>query len=309
MLFFRCVRSIWRQSVLMLLSLVAGCSVSDPRDECCGNIEVNIHYVPYGVEEFTTYLHSLRHFLFDETGHFLYEVPAGPQLQRLRFTLSEGSYTLLTLGNADQELSFKTSDHTLSTLEMELSQRTPKGKYLNSDELYWGYTYLEVTNPQPQRYDTYMNNIHCHLHVKVQWSNMPEDIGTYRMELHELPVGYTLNPEAAQTIGDKVIPPDNGNLSTYVQRTELKSQELRGEFVTMRYTSSYIPVFELWFGEKAVTSPIDLGRAFKTWGWDPDATAVQEYRIQLTIYSNGSVEVRPWIDADVEDWQDGGTFS
>ena len=113
-----------------------------------------------------------------------------------------------------------------------------------------------------------------------------------------------------------------------MERTPLKAQELRGEFVTMRYTAEHIPVFRLWFGDKAVTEPIDLRRAFRTWGWNPDAAAVQEYRIQLTLsnaidearqgygkkiittrYADGSVEVRPWIDADVEDWQDGGTFN
>ena len=50
-------------------------------------------------------------------------------------------------------------------------------------------------------------------------------------------------------------------------------------------------------------------RRKKQWGWNPDAAAVQEYRIQLTLFADGSVEVRPWIDADVEDWQDGGTFN
>ena len=94
-----------------------------------------------------------------------------------------------------------------------------------------------------------------------------------------------------------------------MERTPLKAQELRGEFVTMRYTAEHIPVFRLWFGDKAVTEPIDLRRAFRTWGWNPDAAAVQEYRIQLTLFADGSVEVRPWIDADVEDWQDGGTFN
>ena len=120
---------------------------------------------------------------------------------------------------------------------------------------------------------------------------------------------YSLCPDRCHTVGDKLIPAGNGKLATHVERTPLKAQELRGEFVTMRYTAEHIPVFRLWFGDKAVTEPIDLRRAFRTWGWNPDAAAVQEYRIQLTLFADGSVEVRPWIDADVEDWQDGGTFN
>ena len=206
-------------------------------------------------------------------------------------------------------LAFEAGDRTLATLEMELAGLTPSGEYLDADELYWGVCRMHVDGSRQQTFTTYMNNIHCHLHVKVMWHNMPEDVGAYRMEIGQVPVGYSLCPDRCHTVGDKLIPAGNGKLATHVERTPLKAQELRGEFVTMRYTAEHIPVFRLWFGDKAVTEPIDLRRAFRTWGWNPDAAAVQEYRIQLTLFADGSVEVRPWIDADVEDWQDGGTFN
>ena len=222
---------------------------------------------------------------------------------------TDGDYTLLTLGNAESPLAFEAGDRTLATLEMELAGLTPSGEYLDADELYWGVCRMHVDGSRQQTFTTYMNNIHCHLHVKVMWHNMPEDVGAYRMEIGQVPVGYSLCPDRCHTVGDKLIPAGNGKLATHVERTPLKAQELRGEFVTMRYTAEHIPVFRLWFGDKAVTEPIDLRRAFRTWGWNPDAAAVQEYRIQLTLFADGSVEVRPWIDADVEDWQDGGTFN
>lgn len=87
------------------------------------------------------------------------------------------------------------------------------------------------------------------------------------------------------------------------------SQELYGEFVTLRYTNDHIPVFRLWFGDEAVTGDIDLSRAFREWGWYPSRTHVQKYRILLKLFGDGSVEVSPWVEASIEDWVSGGTFS
>ena len=239
----------------------------------------------------------------------MYEIPSGTDLHTLRFSLPSGQYTMLTIGNSEQMLAFRAEDHTLNSLVMELTDTTPSGKYLNADELYWGVCPMEVDETRRNSFVTYMNNIHSHLHVKVTWNNMPEDVGDYRMELQQVPIGYTLGPDGVYRVGDKIIPLNTDTLATYVRRTPLKAQEMQDEFITVRYTRDRIPVFQLWFGDKAVTSPIDLSRAFNTWGWNPEATAVQDYRIQLTLFANGTVEVRPWIDADVEDWQNGGTFS
>ena len=288
---------------------MTGCAIEDDRDDCCGNVLMEYQYLPYGVDEFTMYIHSLRHFLFDSEGRFVYEITdEDGDLQRQRLSLSEGDYTLLTLGNADQPLAFDASDQTLNTLQMELTQRTSSGEYLNADELYWGLCNMHIAGRGEQHFVTYMNNIHCHLQVRVLWYNMPGDVGDYRMELSQVPVGYKLSPRDTYTVDDKVMPSNNGVLRTYVRTTPLKAQELQDEFVTLRYNDDTIPYFQLWFGEKAVTGLIDLSRAFRTWGWRPEATAVQEYRIQMTIFSDGTVEVKPWMATDVEDWQDGGSF-
>ena len=251
-------------SVAGLCLLLCACSLEDDRDICCGNIRMEIRYVPYGVEELATYIRSLRHFVFDAGGRFVREIPSGEPIRMLRFSLPDGDYTLLTLGNAESPLAFEAGDRTLATLEMELAGLTPSGEYLDADELYWGVCRMHVDGSRQQTFTTYMNNIHCHLHVKVMWHNMPEDVGAYRMEIGQVPVGYSLCPDRCHTVGDKLIPAGNGKLATHVERTPLKAQELRGEFVTMRYTAEHIPVFRLWFGDKAVTEPIDLRRAFRT---------------------------------------------
>lgn len=299
-----------RFAVAMLLAVVPlwGCSLDDDRDVCCDNLRMEFRYVPYGIEELPTYIHRMRHFVFDASDRFVCELPSGPDLRLLRFKLPPGEYTMLTVGNLESRMEFRSGDRSLKTLEMELLEFTESGNCRNSDELYWGFCRFRVVRGPAQRFVTYMNNIHCHLHIKVLWHNMPEYVGDYRMELQDIPRGYRLDPSQSRAVSDKVVPAINGRLCTHELEVPLRSQELRAEFVTLRYTSDYIPVFRLWFGDRAVTGPIDLRRAFRTWGWNPDATAVQEYRIQLTLFSDGAVEVRPWIDADVEDWQNGGTF-
>ena len=48
-------------SVAGLCLLLCACSLEDDRDICCGNIRMEIRYVPYGVEELATYILSLIH--------------------------------------------------------------------------------------------------------------------------------------------------------------------------------------------------------------------------------------------------------
>lgn len=302
-----------RCAVLMSLFLLAGCAIEDDRDVCCGNVVMEYSYTPYGVEELSECIHSMRHFLFDGDGRYVSEVGDDGGKLRQRVALSAGEYTMVTVGNMDRPLNFDASDGTLQTLEMELSARSRAAgggvdDYDNSDELYWGICRMSVRGSGNERFVTHMSNIHCHLAVRVIWYNMPEYVGDYRMELDNVSVGYALSPDRTYVVGDKVMPASNGHTGRYVVTVPLRAQELQTEFVTLRYSDDRLPCLRLWFGDTAVTGPIDLGRAFETWGWRADAAAVQEYRIQLTIYSDNTVEVKPWVEADVEDWQDGGSF-
>ena len=81
-------------SVAGLCLLLCACSLEDDRDICCGNIRMEIRYVPYGVEELATYIRSLRHFVFDAGGRFVREIPSGEPIRMLRFSLPDGDYTL-----------------------------------------------------------------------------------------------------------------------------------------------------------------------------------------------------------------------
>ena len=55
--------------------------------------------------------------------------------------------------------------------------------------------------------------------------------------------------------------------------------------------------------------PIDLGKAFAQWGWNPDTRAEQIYRIEIVIKDKNNVTLRPWFDATINDWVNGGSIS
>lgn len=294
--------------VIVLMLSAVGCSVGDDRDMCCGNVVVTYRYLPYGVDELSTYIDTMRHYVFDGEGRYVGEVGDGCSNRCQQFMLPDGDYTMVTLGNVRSDMGFDVGGCTLESLELELLEQTRSGAYDNSDEIYWGFCPMHIEGRGEHRFEMRMNNIHSHLHVKVVWYNMPSYVGDYRMELSGVPVGYSLTPSRAYGVDDKYMPSGNGALGVHALSVPLRAQELHGEFVTFRYDDDTIPTFRLWFGDEAITGEIDLGRAFGVWGWRPESTAVQEYRIQLTIYSDDTVEVKPWVETDVEDWEDGGSF-
>lgn len=307
---------------------LAGCSLDDERDACCEGAIMTYSYRPYEVEAFGDYIHSLRHYLFDAAGTYLGEIPPGQELTRQPLRLDAGSYTMVTLGNAsEQTVCGFAPDEGLENFKLAVRQRFEQQQDIlcNGDQLYWGVKEFTVESGPggsireghgnaarasgTGRLVTYMNNIHCHLEVKVVWHNVPQDFGEYVMELKEVPAGYSLCPEHCSTVEGFIIPRSEGEPRKHRLRVPMLSQELYGEFVTLRYTNDHIPVFRLWFGDEAVTGDIDLSRAFREWGWYPSRTHVQKYRILLKLFGDGSVEVSPWVEASIEDWVSGGTFS
>ncbi len=210
--------------IAVLCLLLCSCSLDDYRDECCERgPAMRYSYCPYGQEAFAEYISTLRHYLFDEAGNYLGELPPGADLQYQPLSLDAGSYTMVTVGNA--------SDHTLcecapqqgleaSESLTEAALRRPGGYSLQRRPgLYWGVKSFTVdgeggvlglptkgTRGAPEEMTTYMNNIHCHLEIKVVWDNMPEYIGDYEMELENVHAGYSLCPERSQQAGGFTVP-------------------------------------------------------------------------------------------------------
>lgn len=131
-------RIVFRLLAAALLLSSAGCSIDDDRDVCCGNVVVEYRYLPYGVDELPTYITSMRHFVFDGDGRYVCEVGDGSNSRRQRFTLPDGDYTMVTLGNAGGSLKFDPEEQTLGTLEAELATQTRAGLYANCERTLLG---------------------------------------------------------------------------------------------------------------------------------------------------------------------------
>ena len=87
--------------VSAIISVIAtSCQLEDERDLCCPE-PLTMHYVyrPDGTDVFRDNILSLRHFLFDNEGAFICELPAGETLNRQPLELNTGTYTMITIGN------------------------------------------------------------------------------------------------------------------------------------------------------------------------------------------------------------------
>ena len=98
-------------------------------------------------------------------------------------------------------------------------------------------------------------------------------------------------------------------LTNHRQEVKLFNHTLSGEFITLRYRADRIPTIQVFYGDEEITMPIDLSKAFAQWGWNPDTRAEQIYRIEIVIKDKNNVTLRPWFDATINDWVNGGSIS
>lgn len=316
-------------SVLLLLTFFWGCSLDDDRDLCCEEVILDYRYVRQETDEYKAFVQVMRHFLFDERGKFLREIPfnhAAPQQIRL-LKLPIGTYTVVTIGNA-------TTSHTrltepvigvtdLNDFRLAVANVQNDGSFANGDQLFWSTRTFVSEENKRHRYLCDLSNIHCHLFVRVFWHVLPTRDGTYTLQLDGVPLGYRLHPAQAQSMiirdadpqsgmhptPNRVIhtfPPMGSNFGRYRTKVPLYNLELQSEFITLRYTNTKIPIFQLFWEGEAISPIIDLARAFASWGWRPDEHPEQIYRIEMEILEDGRVVVNQWADASVLDWQDGG---
>lgn len=296
-----------------LCLLPGSCSLEDSRDECCGGAVMEYEYMYRNEDVFPQYIHALDHYLFAADGRFIAMLPPGEDLRRQPLDLDSGSYTMVTVGNASERIALeghaeKGLDGFLLTVLRQ--ERNRAVREFTCGELYGGFCRFTVTGAPAQRFITQMSNIHCQLDVRVEWETRPPSTGDYRIALWNVPCRYNMDIGDIHTAGGHDFPADTEtDRDGYGTVVPLKSQTLTTAFVTLRYTSGCIPSLRVFLGGEAITPALDLGRAFRQWGWNPDRDTVQHYRIRVTVRGDGSVSVRPWVEGEVMDWVDGGVFS
>ena len=312
--------------VSAIFSVIAtSCKLEDERDLCCPE-PLTMHYVyrPDGTDVFRDNILSLRHFLFDNEGAFIGELPTGETLNRQPLELNTGTYTMITIGNMTDISAYQHgSESQLEQFSLSHTARNRKREsdYANTDELFWGVKHFAVdadgrgldlskngTGLASNRLTTEMVNIHCHLKVTVEWVGRPPYIGSYEMELAGVHTQYSLDPGNTSLTADGLNVPAGDMAETYSLNVPLRQLELRAEFVTLRYTDTQIPTLRIKFDGLPVIPDIDLGKAFRTWGWRPSATHVQDYEILLKVINENRVDLLPMVEGSVADWVNGGNF-
>jgi len=316
-------------SFLLIPLLLGGCTLEDNRDICCKAVCLDYRYVRQNRDEFSSKIDHICHFLFDGQGYFLREVPQKSNFpQRVwLYGLAEGNYTMVSLANTTLEkssISKLAVNSSLSDFKLAVSHHFDNKNLGNVDDLYWSCRPFKVLNNKRSHYYCDLSSITCHLFLKVRWESKPPFAGSYSYCLSNVPTNYSLDPSKVtlshviyhdvtsenKLPGAKQVvhtfPSIDGDLGQYAISEKLFGKTLYGEFVTLRYTNDYIPTLQLFHEDQPITKALDLGRAFRSWGWLPDSYPLQRFHIELLIKDDGHVVVNQWVSAFSNDWEDGG---
>ena len=297
---------------VVLCVLLAGCDLDDDRDLCCYRGGMTYRLTYDGHDYFPEKVEHLRCFLFSgEDGRFLRELPTVPgHPERVDLSgLEAGDYGMIAVGNLDDYGEVEGLAESVRSLRFEACEHFGQTSALaEGDQLYWGAKRFRMEAGCANEFVTELSNIHCHLKVMVEWEGLPPGGGSYYLQLSGVHEGYDLYPGDAYVLGPRLFPSCDGGLCSSVEESSLLDLSLHAEFITLRYTDAEIPSLRVWYGGRALTDLIDLGRVFRLWGWYPDATPVQEYELRVLIGRDGSVRLSPSLDVGVNDWVDGGSF-
>lgn len=303
-------------SMCCLLSFAA-CDIEDERDVCCRRVVMEYCYMSGGRDQFKENIHSLRHFLFDADERFVAEIPAASNLKLQNLdALQAGKYTMVTVGNATDatRLEVPPVDEPLSGFMLHLADTDGR----NADALYYGIGSFDLTDKdanREQHFVTQMANVHCNLRVTVKWQNLPPAMTSapvYRMMLENCAENYELNGKQGYQLGEKQFPHSPAWKQEHLRDCALKGLLLKEEFVSLRYTNSNVPTLRLFCKTEEeyveLTKPLDLQKAFNVWGYRPENTERQNYKIVVTVYMDGRIGVKVEAEAGVADWIEGGSF-
>lgn len=306
--------------VLGMLSVIItqSCSFGDEPSVCPYNIKLDYWYAGSNVENtLLIYVDNLRQFLFDSEGKLMAEETLrGDSITAWSDELPDGYYTVVLWGNLDDEESTETTveKDTGNTLgEISLSAVTtgvPPGFRGNTARLYYGTASFEVRNGATLRQRVYLSHAHAVLSVTVQWmADAPPEGGSYRMRLKGIPAeyGFTGQWETTTPGGDGVytIPHTGGAVTYHETRSAMNfDNEVRGEFITFRYTSSTHQMWSLWRDNVQIVRELDLSNFFRKLPMDMDTNMEQEFDLLIKVFKDKIIVTQ----ASAADWDKGGSI-
>lgn len=298
--------------LLTSLILLLSCSLEDDRDECCWKNTVCFHYMYAGNDCFQQYIHVARWFLFDADGNFMGErdhMPCCPQRVYIG-DLPVGEYSLVCVGNLDDCGSLEGHmEKGLDSFHLKVDDCYDKQNHFsNGDRLYWGMCHFKVVSGDPNCFVGEMSNVHCELHVHVEWELVPPFSDGYRLVLGGVGTGMELCDNRADSIDGYHFPPVTSFSGSMAEKKELRRFSLNFNLVTLRWGKEHIPDLCLWHLDEPVTKVIELEDIFRRWDWHPEHAPVQEYFLCLKICQDGRIIVSHRLASGVKDWEDGGVI-
>lgn len=273
---------------------------------------MHYRYTMQGLECFDDYIYRMHYYLFDGNGYFVKQMfPDGGNMKRVSLEeITPGKYTLIALANLDD---YDTPDEDakkgLGDFEFVMQDFFPGTNELDSgDPIYWGTSTFVIEEGETNSFVTEMANIHCITSVEFEWEGLPPYPDGYTFQLEGVSGAYSLNPEHSSELGIQTFPMHIGDPKSVRQDSEIEDLKLNVSIYTLRYKNGRIPGLRLWHEDKPLTRIIDLEYIFRQWGWKPDITPVQKYSIKLRLRMDGGIEVSPKAEADVNDWNNGGSI-
>lgn len=289
--------------------LFYGCNIDDERNICCNDSVMKYRFYYKGIDRFSSNIYSMRYFLYDLNGDYISEMKNSGPLNELSLScIPNGKYTIVAIANMGANVSL--SGTSLNSVEKFLSLSVVEnsdGFLRNSNSVFWGVKTFEHNGMNS--FLTEMSCIYCRLRIRVVWEKMPEETENYEYRFSNLVCRYDLRPALADIVDGKLFPANTGELGKNSFYVPMYQMELESELLSFRYTDDIAPWFSLYCNGEPVIKWIDLGDAFRYWGWRPSITQMQDYRIKVTIKKDGTVSVGPYIEVGINDWIDGGSFS
>lgn len=300
----------------LLLAAFSSCAFDDELCICPDHTHIEYWYAGNGSEnQLPLYTDNLRQYLFDAEGHLLdTHTLRGDSLTVWEAKLPAGNYTVTTWGNMENSGVETTGSPQLGSLQLSAEQEgVPPGFRENTGRLYYGTGTFTVEEGRPCRTRVYLSHAHALLSVTVRWmenEERPEAGGTYRMQLKDIPARYDFIKGWETNIpsGDGVyaIPGiSNNTLTDHATKAVMTyDQEVTGQFVTFRYTSSTHQLWSLWHNGKQIVKELDLHKFFSSLPMDMNRNIRQEFDMLITIYKD-KITV---AFASTSDWIEGGVI-
>lgn len=312
------VKNFIRRSIIAVLTLLSGilpssCSLDDGRDACCNTNRVRFRYMTLGNDRFADKISSVRYLLFDGTGGFIDDIApleGSPNIIDIK-TLRPGTYTIIAVGNLNDYATLDNyAEKGLQNFHLTVAKyhELVDGAFANGDRLYWGECNFTVTRGATNSFIGEMSNIHCVLHVKVEWDYIPEHQDGYHLHLEGIGTRMEMHSGNADAIDDKRFPLIKEFVGRMAEEATFRQHKLDATMVTLRWNADNIPSLKLYHNEDSVTKSIRLGYLFKTWNWNPAKATEQEYDLLIRLRTDGQMEIQQGFDTGVKDWEDGGTL-